>query len=247
MRPHKTISHRTLLFGDRHPKPFFSLLFLLVISCDVMRAQNTVQAVPDDPAPYTLHLYARLVEIPTMILFAKGQRPATLGPQQVNIKLNSAPTFHPTSLRMEGNDPLSIAILLDMSGDQPDFLSALQKDFAGWVTKSLRPQDHVSIYALDCNLIETSHDLPASSAALQKGLDVAITTPLTHGTSSKPSCGRSIRLRGSAVFVMRRLYELPGRRVLLIVTTGRDGKSNISWPQVDSEAGIDSVYSRRPH
>jgi hypothetical protein len=219
------------------------LLLLLIIICATipLRAQDVSQSPPDISAPYTLHLYSRLVEIPTMILFHKGQKPATLDSQQVVIRLNDERPFHPISLRMEGNDPLSIAILLDVSGGQSDLLSALQKHFAEWVTRSLHPEDHVSIYALDCDLIGSSKDVPANPVLLQKGLDLVLTTPLTHGSAAKPSCGKSIRLRGSIVFVMRKLAQLPGRRVLLIFTAGRDGKSDILWSQVNSEAGIDSV------
>jgi hypothetical protein len=242
MRFSAFIAHATAVFR-RHPSLcLFSLLLILATSAaTTLCAQDAPQTPPDNSAPYTLHLYSRLVEIPTVILFREGRKPTTLDPQQVEIRLNEERPFHPISLRMEGNDPLSIAILLDVSGDQTDFLSVLQKYFSEWVMHSLHPEDHVSIFALDCDLIESAKDAPADPTILQKGLDLALTTPLTHGGSSKPSCGKTLRLRGSLIFVMRKLSELPGRRVLVLVTSGRDGKGDIRWPQINSEAGIDSV------
>jgi len=242
MRFSASISHPTLFLSRRRSRCWLSLL-LLISTCTVpaLRAQDTPPALPENSAPYILHLYARLVELPTMILVRDGKKNTTLEPHQINIKLNAEQPFHPTSLRREGNDPLSLAILVDVSGDQRDQLSALQKYFAEWVSNSLHPQDHVSIYALDCSLFETSNDVAADSSGLQKSLDLALTTPLTHGAAKKPSCGNSIRLRRATVYVIRKLSQLPGRRILLLVTRGRDGKDSMTWPQVNNEAKSDSV------
>lgn len=206
-----------------------------------MQAQSAVQTVPDNPAPYTLHLYARLVEIPTIIFFPRGRRPPVLDPKLVNIQLNADKPFHPASLRLEGEDPLSIAMLFDVSGDDKNFLSDFQKDFAGWASKSLHTQDRVSIYTLDCNLMQTANSAPIHPDSLQASLNLALTSPLAHGASGKPSCAKSIRLRGSIVLIMRKLSERPGRHILLVVSSGRDGKSELSWSQINAEAGIDSV------
>ena len=229
--------------GGRSPLSFFSALVLLIATCCAtpLPAQNATQSAPESAAPYTLHLYARLVELPTLIFFSNSRKPPTVTPQQINIRLNSAHPFHPISLRMEGNDPLSIGILLDVSGDQRELVSAIQKDLSAWVTHSLLPHDHVSLYALDCNLVQTSNDVPADPVVLQKGLDLALASPLPHGDSGKPSCGKSIRLRGSIIVVLRKLGQLPGRRVLLVVSACQDNENKIQWTQLTSEAGLDSV------
>jgi hypothetical protein len=247
MRPHQSISHRAL--GVRRcPRRSSLLLLLLAAAACVaipLHAQDAPPPEPDGSAPYTLHLYARLVELPTLIFF-RDEKPPTLDAQQINIKLrsialNSTQSFHPTSVRLQGDDPLSLAILLDVSGDQTKLISAIQKDFSAWVTRSLRPQDRVSIFALDCNVIQTSSDVGINPSLLQGGLDLALTSPLSHGASDKPSCGKSIRLSGSLVFVMRKLSKLPGRRILLVVSGGRNDQTKITWPQLGTEAGIDSV------
>jgi hypothetical protein len=241
MRLRQPISHRAPGVLGRRPRLSSLLHFLLAAWVAVpLPAQNAPQAQADESAPYTLHLYARLVELPTLIFFPRDQKP-TLEAQQINIQLNSAQAFHPTSIRLEGNDPLSIAILLDVSGDQTNLVSAIQKDFYAWVSKSLRPQDHVSIFALNCNLIQTSSDVPANPAILQTGLNLALSSPLLQANSTQPSCRNSRQLRSPIVLVMRKLAQLPGRRILLVVTGGRDGKNQITWQQLASEAGVDSV------
>ena len=73
------------------------------------------------------------------------------------------------------------------------------------------------------------------------GFDRALTSPLTRSQPRQPPCGKSIPFRGSLVFAMKKLGELPGRRILLVVSAGSDGKSSITWPQLSDQAGIDSV------
>jgi hypothetical protein len=176
-----------------------------------------------------------------MIFLNQNRKPHILEPQQIDIKLNADPTFHPTSLRIEGDDPLSIAILLDVSSDQRDLLSAFKKYFSPWVTSSLRPQDHVSLYAVACGLVHGSENAAANPVVLQRDLDFSLTSPLAHATAQGAPCGKSVVLRGSILYITRKLAELPGRRILLIVTGGRDGKSAITWPELISEAGRISV------
>jgi hypothetical protein len=242
MRFSVSISHAAVFLGGHRSRCWFSIVLLIATwAAKPLRAQDASQKLPENSAPYMLHLYARLVELPTIILLRDGQDSTTLDPQQINIRLNSHQPFHPTSIRREDNDPLSLAFLIDVSGDQRDQLAAFQKHFAEWVSKSLHPQDHVSVYALDCKLIQTSNDVPANSSLLPDGLDLALTTTLTHGTSKKSSCGNSIPLRDSIRFVIDKLSELPTRRTLILFAGDHDGKSNTTWPQLNAEATDKSV------
>jgi hypothetical protein len=227
----------------RKLRPLSSFILLLTAMCaaNPLLAQEALQPTPSNSMPYTLHLYARLVELPTMIFLNRGRKPPVLEPQQIDIKLNAEPPFHPTSLRIEGDDPLSIAILFDVSGDQRDLLSAFQKQLSPWVTSSLRPQDRVSLYTVDCDLFHTSENAPPNPTILQRDLDLALTSPLTHATAQSAPCAKSVPIRGSILFITHKLAERPGRHILLIVTGGRDGKSDITWPQLISEAGRSSV------
>ena len=81
-------------------------------------------------------------------------------PDQFNIKLNSGPSFHPSRVRREGDDPITLAILLDVSGDQSHLLPALSKNFSNWIATSFKPQDRISIFALDRGLVRTDSDEP---------------------------------------------------------------------------------------
>lgn len=159
-----------------------------------------------------------------------------LDPQHINISLDGGKRFHPSHVRPEGDDPITLAILLDLSGNQSSLLPALSKDFSAWVTSSLKPQDHVSIYALDCAIFQTDNYQASSPEILQHDLDAAISSPLPHSKKGRPACGNSKRLRDSMSTIMGQLSQLPGRRVLLVITDGYDGGSLRSWDDLKNDA-----------
>jgi hypothetical protein len=197
---------------------------------------------PEDGATtYTLHVYSRLVEIPTLVLSPSLQPLPPIDPHNFNLSIDSGPLFRPNRVRLEGDDPITLAILLDVSGDQSSLLPAFSQSLSAWATTSLRPQDHVSIYAIDCDLIKTIVDEPPNPTVLQRGLDAAITSPLTCGNKMHGTCGDSILLWDSMAVVMQQLSQLPGRRVLLVVSNGYDGRSTVKPDSLRTEVTRDAV------
>jgi hypothetical protein len=98
---------------------------------------------------------------------------------------------------------------------------------------SLHPRDRVSVYALDCSLRRSLHDAPADSVSLQEAVGGALEPWMLRKRNKQ---GERCELRGhlwdglGAVAVA--LSELPGRRVILVVTDGRDTGSRNSWNAV---------------
>jgi hypothetical protein len=251
MRPCRLIPSRTSLRRLLLPKTFFglSLLLLTTSAPSSPRAQTPSQSTPaqltpaqptpHEGAPYTLHLYARLVELPTIILLPKIHASTPINPQTINITLDSGRPFHPSSIRLEGNDPLSLAILLDVSDDDhSNLLPALSQSFSAWLTGSFKPHDHLSIYSLHCDLLRSADAQPPNPALLQPALDRAIASSFAHDKKSRPSCPKAVGLRDSIYFIMSRLSELPGRHVLIILTDGNDEKGSIHWSDLASAATL---------
>jgi hypothetical protein len=191
--------------------------------------------------PYTLHVYSRHVQISTLVLGPDHQQLPPIDRKMFNISLDSGPTFHPTHIRREGDDPINLAILLDVSGNESDLLPHLNQDFSKWVSSSLKPNDRVSIYAVDCALLQTSDSLSPDPAVLQRDLSDAILSPRTHGSKAHASCHKSLNLRDSMAIVMQRLSQLPGHRILLVVSPGHDGGSTLSWTDVRIKATYSAV------
>ena len=212
-----------------------SLLLLAAISAPPLYAQEPPTPPPTSSA-FVLRLDSRIAQVPTLF-FSRDHRPLPpLDPQHINISLDGGKRFHPSHIRPEGDDPITLAILLDLSSTQSSLIPALSKSFSAWVTSSLKPQDHVSIYALDCAIFQTDNYQASSPEILQHDLDAAINSPLPHGKKGRPACGNSKRLRDSISTIMGQLSHLPGRRVLLVMTDGYDGGSLRSWDDLKNDA-----------
>jgi hypothetical protein len=124
---------------------------------------------------------------------------------------------------------------------QTDLLPALSKDFSAWISSSLKPNDHVSIYAVDCALILSANYAAPNPATLQQPLDGAIHSSSAHGNKPHTTCHGSLNLRDSVAVVMQQLSKLPGRRVLLAFTDGYDGGSTLSTSVIRSIATEDAI------
>jgi hypothetical protein len=250
MRFLRATPYRTSPFAS--PAPRLLRLSLLLVASAISSSLNTQDAKPQElppattqsteyNAPYTLHVYTRLVQLPTLVLSPTYQPLPPIDPQKFNLSLDAGPRFHPNHVRVEGDDPITLAILLDVSGDQSDFLPDLSKDFSAWISSSLKPNDHVSIYAVDCALVRSANYATANPVVLQQQLDYAIQSPGAHGNKAHATCHRSLNLRDSVAIVMQQLSKLPGRRVLLAFTDGYDGGSTLSILDIRSLATADAI------
>jgi len=210
------------------------LIFVLIAAA--LHAQSPPEASPDN----TLHLYTRIVELPTIVLRPSHPLLPSLDPKRVNIKLDLNPTFHPTSIRLEGDDPISLAILIDTRG-HPFLLPPLQAALSTWLTASFQPQDRISLYAMNCHLIQSAHDDPPNPALLQPIFDSLLTRSEADTTRSHADCPNPVGPREAIYFAMRQLAQRTGRRALLMVTNGGDDKGTVKWSDLTSYATLCAV------
>ena len=199
------------------------------------------QLTPHEGSPYVLHLYARLVELPTLILGPNDRPLRSLGPKSMNIKLDLRPPFHPTSIRLEGNDPISLAILIDTRGEQFPLLTAFQNDFSTWLTKSFGPLDRISLYAMNCDLFRSAFDRPPNPTLLQPALDQVIASAMSKDQNNQAACAGSAGLRDYIDYVMKQSSTFPGRRVILFLANGDDDKGTARWQDLVSDATLYAV------
>jgi hypothetical protein len=197
---------------------------------------------PQETVPYTLHVYTDLVQIPALVLGPSLETLPLIDAQRFNVSLDSGPLFRPAHVRLEGDDPITLAILLDLSNSEENSLIPdLGQALAALVPASLHPNDHVSIYALDCGMIRSANNIPADADEIQQAVDAAIQSPVIHGKKSHAACGGSVHLWNALSFIVNQLATLPGRRVILSFTVGFDGASTVKWSQVEAFAASESV------
>jgi hypothetical protein len=245
MRFRRATTHPTasLLISPAAAPLRLLLLLLASATASQLRAQSTPSAPTLYNPGYTLHVYVNLLQIPTLVLSPSFSPLPPLNLDKFNISLDSGPRFHPTHLRLEGDDPIDLAILLDLSGDAYDLRSALSRSILAFANQSLQLHDHVSIFAVDCVFVGTTNDIPATDGdRIAHALDAAISFPQLHGPGEiGPHCANSIHLWNALGKVAESLSTMPGRRVILVISTGRDQKSPVHWTELKRYAASLSV------
>jgi len=219
------------------------VLTALLLCSSALTAQTPILPDAQDPPPglYTLHVYANLAQVPTLII-SPDERPFSPIPaNQFFVSLDGGPQFHPTKVRIEGDDAITLAIIVDESGGQTHFNTNIADTLAKMVPKDLHPQDHVSIYAIDCKAIQSVDDAPVSSELIRKGVNNALSAPTLHGEKHKPACGGSVHLWDLLALVSTKLGHSRSRRAVLVVSLGMDGGSTTTLDQAIYTAQSNSV------
>jgi hypothetical protein len=181
----------------------------------------------------TLHAYTDTIQIPVLVLSPEHEAVPLIAPERFNISIDGGPKFRARHVRLEGDDPVSLSILFDVSGDESGLMSKVSGAIAGLAPLSLRPQDRVSIYALDCTLVRSLNDVPAEPAGLQVGVNAALETWLNRiKTDRKSTCKQKVHLWDALAVIVRHMSQGRGRRVILAMTSGMDQGSVNNWNHV---------------
>jgi hypothetical protein len=198
------------------------------LACALIAGWGVVAAAQDGPVP-TLRAYTNLVQIPVLVLDPVDRRPMpAIEEGRFFVSLNGGPMFRVTHSRVEGDDPISLAILLDLSQPFPNLMGRMDDAVAGLAPEWLRAADHVSIYAMDCGLVRSGANVAGDAAALRQAVGGALEAWRARGRR-KGSCARPWHLWDSLAWVTRALSAEHGRRVIVAVTDGQDRGSANSW------------------
>jgi len=202
-----------------------------------LRAQDPTPSQPAAEPPqqlydgpiHTLHVYMDLIQIPVLVLDSEQGRMKPLDPARFLVSLDSGPKFRPRHVRQEGDDPITLGILLDPNG-APDVMPQISAAISSLAPGSLHSRDHVTLFVLDCTLFRTLQDVPADPDRLKAGVDHALSSWLAaRKVKHPPSCARRVQLWDAMAYVVTELSHLPGRRVMLAVTDGNDHGSTNKW------------------
>jgi hypothetical protein len=194
-------------------------------------AAQTVQ-VPQGGQVPTLHVYTNLVQIPTLVLgHGLEQIEKPIAENKFSVSMDSGPWFRATHVRREGDDPISLAVLLDMRFGAGDFIPKLRDSIADLAPSLLHERDHVSIYVLGCDLMRSLNDVPADAVQLQNGVDGALKFWSAQRTVA---CLKQDHLWDALSYIAGQLYQLPGRPVILAVSQGIDNGSKHTWNETRS-------------
>jgi hypothetical protein len=175
-----------------------------------------------------------VIQIPTLVLGPNRERlKKPIAENKFSVSIDDGPWFPATHVRLEGDDPIALAILLDVRGDAVDLMPKIEDAIANLAPLSLHSKDRVSIYGLDCDLSGPSSDAPADRARLKLEVDEALRSwTMRRQERHKGKCKQSMHLWDALGYVATELDKRPGRRVILVVSDGHDEGSKYSWNEV---------------
>ena len=195
-----------------------------------------------DDGVQTLHVYTNLIQIPVLVLSLFRLPMKKIASDRFMVSVDSGPRFRATHVRPEGDDPISLSILLDARGREDDVLTKIDQEIAALAPLSLQARDRVTIYALDCSLIHTLNEAPTDREGLKRAVNAALQSwRYRKENKHASSCKSALQLWDAMRFVIEELSHLSGRRVLLAITDGNDKGSRHTWNEVRMFAGTTGV------
>jgi hypothetical protein len=183
-----------------------------------------------------------LVQIPTLVLGHDHKPIAPINERRFFVSLDGGRKLRATHARLEGDDPISLTILMDLSQSNPGIMSSADQAIASLEPLSLHAKDEVSIYALDCQLIHPTDQGATDAATLKRQVDLVLQQSRSRDQKDpKRRCQNPLYLWDSLATIVQTLSKRPGRRVILAVTDGVDRGSRNSWNALRDFAQTRSV------
>ena len=226
---------RNFGFGLR---PILLAARVLLCSVGLVGAFHGAALAAQEAGVPTLHAYENLIQIPVLVLSAGRERlTEPIAANKFSVSFDSGPSFRATHVRRQGDDPISLAILVDARDPQTELLPKFDEAIAGLVPDGLRPHDHISIYVMYCSEVHVSKTVADDSGKLKLAADTALHSWTNRGEEKKgPECQHAGHLWNVLAYMTQALSGEPGRRVILAMTDGEDRGSTHTWNELKTFA-----------
>lgn len=188
----------------------------------------------------TLHVYVNRMQFPTLLIDKQERAVAHPKLKDFDITLDSGKPFHPSGMHIEANDPLAIAVLLDLSGGEEGLLDELPNSLAALVPQALLQHDRLYFYALDCRLIGLPSPVPPDAAAIRSNLATISAAPV-HASGGDTACSAHPRLWDAITIISHALAPIPARHVLLVVSRAKTDDNVTSRVAMDHAVNFDGT------
>jgi hypothetical protein len=199
-------------------------------------------SIPNAPETPTLHVYVNLMQIPVLLLDS-SHRPLPVVPQsRFQVEIEGMAPFAPARVRLENDDPISLAILLDNS-DPDEYLWERLGEASREFATTLRPHDRVEVYGMDgCKLRRFLPESRFDAALLHNALDAAAAIkPYETMRKRVGPCASPIPFWDAALYVASALDQRTGRRILLALANGHQGGTPGTLSRLHKLMNADSI------
>lgn len=186
------------------------------------------QATPPSDDQSTLHVYVNLVQIPVLVLNQSLRPMDRIPDSRFYIAVEGVGRIHPARIRMQGDDPIDLALIVDRSVQDDSIWDELPKAL-GPLIKALQPQDNLSVFAMDgCKALRVGTEMaPFDEKWLRlTAKTVADMRPYKHDRHRKDDCPKPLTYWDMVTYAANRLSQYQGRK--LIVTLGPGAQLDLS-------------------
>ena len=175
-----------------------------------------------------------LVQIPVLVLSPSRERlRAPIAPEKFSIRFNGGPPSRPKYVRVEGEEPIHLAFVVDARSPQDGLLPKIVETISSLAPAYLHASDRVSIYVISCGSMQAVEEVPAEPMRLRIAVDSAFSSLTERRLQRKKSrCASGARLWDDLFHVTARLQQQSGWRALIAITAGDDSNSKTTSAQL---------------
>jgi hypothetical protein len=185
-------------------------------------------SAPDDDKS-TLHVYVNLVQIPVLVLNSSLHAIPRIPDSNFRVTIDGLGQIHPARIRMEGEDPINLALIVDRSVKDDTLWNDLPKSLEPLI-QSLRSRDHISFLAMDgCAARRFGPEMAPFDAEWLKETAKVVTDMVPFKSRGKQGCPKPISYWELVMYAAGKLSQFPGRKIL--VTLGPGDKLNPQMAQ----------------
>lgn len=181
-------------------------------------AQANAPTAQDDKS--TLHVYVNLVQIPVLVLNSSLHATPRIPDSNFKVSLEGLGQIHPSRIRLEGEDPINLTLIVDRSEKDDTLWNDLPKSMERLI-QSLRPRDHISFLAFDgCTARRFGPEMAPFDAEWMKQTAKVLTNMAPSKLRGKQDCPKPITYWELVMYAANKLSQYPGRKILVTLGPG---------------------------
>lgn len=189
------------------------------LSAQVCCAQASAPSAQDDKS--TLHVYVNLVQIPVLVLSGSLRPIPHLPDSSFKVTIDGLGQIRPERIRMEGEDPINLVLIVDRSIKDDTLWNNLPKSLEPLI-ESLRPRDHIGILGMDgCVARRFGPEMAPFDPDWLRGTAKTVTDMVpSKNRGNKAACAKPITYWELVMYAAGKLAQYPGRKILVTLGPG---------------------------
>ena len=196
------------------------------------------------PAPETttIHVLRDLIEIPALAFRPPLHPAATLSRSDFMIHLDGGPGFVPEHARIQGSEPLTLAMVVEGEAKNAGVVSqALRSAIGHWAPDILSESDRLSMYISGCRLVRSLHEQPANLALRRQQFSDALSLSNFEAAMQAEKKCRPLPTNKVLDVAINQMTNTTQWKIVLLIANGEHGSDYQSMQRVQEYAAAQGV------